>query len=122
LVILGKVAVIMKILVFGLGALGSVYSCLLKEQGHQVDGLDREVVINSVKEKGVRVNGIWGEHAVHLDGLLTRIEEIRDKEYDLLVLTVKSYETEEVARQIARVVPHTRLVRWVTQYRAFESI
>ena len=112
----------MKILVFGLGALGSVYSCLLKEQGHQVDGLDREVVINSVKENGVQVSGIWGDHAVHLDGLLTEIEEIRDKEYDLLVLTVKSYETEEVTRLIAKVIsPGTFVLLAQNGYGNFEA-
>jgi 2-dehydropantoate 2-reductase len=119
---MGKVAVIMKILVFGLGALGSVYSCLLKEQGHLVDGLDRVEVINSVKENGVQVSGIWGKHAVPLDELLTEIEEIRNKEYDLLVLTVKSYETEEVARQIAKVIsPDTFILLAQNGYGNFEA-
>lgn len=112
----------MKILVFGLGALGAVYSCLLKEQGHQVDGLDREAVINSVKDNGVRVSGIWGEHAAHLDGYLTGIEQIGDKAYDLLVLTVKSYETEEVTRQIAEVIsPETFVLLAQNGYGNFEA-
>lgn len=112
----------MKILVFGLGALGSVYSCLLKEQGHQVDGLDREAVLKSIKDNGVRVSGIWGDHAVKLDELLIGIEEIKDREYDLLVLTVKSYETEDVARQIAQVVsPGTFILLAQNGYGNFEA-
>jgi len=112
----------MKILVFGLGALGSVYSCLLKGQGHEVDGLDREAVLKSVKDNGVRVSGIWGEHASRLDGLLTEIEQIRDKEYDLLVLTVKSYETEEVTRQLAQVIsPATYVLLAQNGYGNFEA-
>lgn len=112
----------MKILVFGLGALGSVYSCLLKEQGHQVDGLDREAVISCVKANGVNVNGIWGEHAARLDDLLTEVEQIADRDYNLIVLTVKSYETEEVARQIARVIsPPTYILLAQNGYGNFEA-
>lgn len=91
----------MKILVFGLGALGTVYSCLLKEQGHQVTGLDRETVIGAAAAEGVRVDGIWGQHAQRLDGLVSRLEDLQDWDYDLLILTVKSYETAQAARQIA---------------------
>ncbi len=112
----------MKILVLGLGALGTVYSCLLKGQGHQVDGLDREVVINRVKENGVRVSGIWGEHAARLDDLLTGVEQIAQRDYDLVVLTVKSYETEEVARQIAGVIaPGTYILLAQNGYGNFEA-
>ncbi len=94
----------MKVLVFGLGALGAVYSCLLKGQGHQVTGLDREPVAREAAAKGVQVNGIWGEHSAFLDTVVTNLEELVDRDYDLLVLTVKSYETAEVARQIANFI------------------
>ncbi len=112
----------MKVLVFGLGALGTVYSCLLKEQGHEVDGLDRDEVLNPVKDNGVRVSGIWGEHVAKLDDLLMGIEEIQGKEYELLVLTVKSYETEEVVRQIAPVIsPRTFVLLAQNGYGNFEA-
>ncbi|PKM77339.1 MAG: 2-dehydropantoate 2-reductase [Firmicutes bacterium HGW-Firmicutes-15] len=112
----------MNILVFGLGALGTVYSCLLKEQGHQVSGLDREAVLDAIQEKGVRVNGIWGEHSESLDELLSEVGELAGKDYDLLILTVKSYETEEVARQIARVIsPNTYVLLAQNGYGNFEA-
>lgn len=112
----------MKILVFGLGALGSVYSCLLKEQGHLVDGLDREAVLKAVEDNGVRVGGIWGEHARKLDKLLTGVEEVKGRDYDLLVLTVKSYETETVARQLSRVIsPNTYVMLAQNGYGNFEA-
>lgn len=109
-------------MVFGLGALGTVYSCLLKGQGHEVSGLDREGVIRSVQEHGVRVTGIWGEHQDHLDELFTQVEEIADKDYDLIILTVKSYETAEVAKQIARFVsPQTYILLAQNGYGNFEA-
>jgi len=112
----------MKILVFGLGALGTVYSCLLKEQGHHVAGLDREVVVNAVEEKGVRINGIWGEHGGRLDETLCGVEQLEGKNYDLVILTVKSYETGEVARQIARFIsPDTYILLAQNGYGNFEA-
>lgn len=112
----------MKILVFGLGALGSVYSCLLKEQGHWVDGLDREDVLKAVKNKGVRVSGIWGDHTQKLDQLFTGAEEMKGINYDLLILTVKSYETETVIRQIAPFIsPNTYIMLAQNGYGNFEA-
>ena len=112
----------MKILVFGLGALGTVYSCLLKEQGHQVSGLDREIVVKAIEQKGVHVNGIWGEHTQRLDEILTGINELAGKDYDLIILTVKSYETQAVARQIAQVTdPHTYIMLAQNGYGNFEA-
>jgi 2-dehydropantoate 2-reductase len=112
----------MKIMVFGLGALGTVYSCLLKKQGHQVSGLDREAVLAAIREKGVRVSGIWGEHQASLDELLYSVDELRGKEYDLIILTVKSYETEEVIRQIAQLIsPKTYVLLAQNGYGNFEA-
>lgn len=100
----------MKILVFGLGALGSVYSCLLKEQGHEITGLDREPVAKQITGNGVRVNGIWGDHSARLDKVVTSLDELIDHDYDLIVLTVKSYETAEVASRIADFITPTTFV------------
>lgn len=94
----------MRILVFGLGALGTVYSCLLKEAGHTVTGFDRAPVIDKVRTDGVRVEGIWGEHHTRLDRLTTDIAEIVKEEFDLVILTVKSFETEAAVKQIKNVI------------------
>ncbi|HRY12011.1 MAG TPA: ketopantoate reductase family protein [Syntrophomonadaceae bacterium] len=91
----------MKILVFGLGALGTVYSCLLKEQGHYVVGVDRDEVVRTVAEHGVQVSGIWGTHAQSLDNLVSSLEDLDERDFDLVILTVKSYDTADVASQIA---------------------
>lgn len=90
----------MKILVFGLGALGTVYSCLLKNTGHEITGIDRESISLSIGKQGVKVNGIWGEHSALLDKVVTDLAELKDEEFDLIILTVKSYETLEVASKI----------------------
>jgi 2-dehydropantoate 2-reductase len=93
----------MKILVAGLGALGTVYSCLLKEQGHYVVGLDREPVIEAIRQQGLRVTGIWGDHQARLDEPAIDAGQIHGRDFNLVVLTVKSFDTEDVAKEIAGV-------------------
>jgi len=112
----------MKILVFGLGALGTVYSCLLKNQGHEISGLDRDMVADAVRDKGVKVSGIWGEHEARLDRILTTPEEMAGLDFDLLILTVKSYETGSVMEQIARFVcPRAYILLAQNGYGNFEA-
>ncbi|NPV27578.1 MAG: 2-dehydropantoate 2-reductase [Firmicutes bacterium] len=94
----------MKILVFGLGALGTVYSCLLKEAGHQVVGLDREPVVETIRQDGVRITGIWGDHVSQLDDLVSDVQQIQSRDFDLIILTVKSFDTAAVAGQITQIM------------------
>lgn len=112
----------MKVLVFGLGALGTVYSCLLKEQGHLVYGVDIPATVNAVNEQGVKVNGIWGEHAAHLDQAVADINELEANDFDLMVLTVKAFDTAQAARQLSSILaPHTRVMLAQNGYGNYQS-
>ncbi|MDD2621133.1 MAG: 2-dehydropantoate 2-reductase [Syntrophomonadaceae bacterium] len=94
----------MKILVFGLGALGTVYSCLLKKAGHEVIGIDHKSVAADIIRQGVRINGIWGEHEAHLDMVYSQVEQMQERDFDLIILSVKAYETNEVAIQLHKIM------------------
>jgi 2-dehydropantoate 2-reductase len=98
------VTLVLKLLVVGLGAVGTVLACLLKEQGHQVSGLELEPSASIIISQGVKVTGIWGDHAAKLDHLSTSAKQIRDHDYDLVIMTVKSFNTEQVSAQIAGLV------------------
>lgn len=112
----------MRVLLFGLGALGTVYSCLLKKMGHEIVGLDRAPVVEKIQENGVRVEGIWGEHHEHLDKLVTSVAELENEKFDLVLLTVKSYETREVAQQIKTLIgPDTYLLLAQNGYGNYEA-
>ena len=112
----------MKILVFGLGALGTVYSCLLKNSGHYVAGVDQQSVIDDIKVHGVRVTGIWGEHEARLDWLATSVAEIPDRDFDLIILSVKAYETAGVAEKLQSLItPDTYLMLAQNGYGNFEA-
>ncbi|MGD0153242.1 MAG: ketopantoate reductase family protein [Thermacetogeniaceae bacterium] len=112
----------MKVLVVGLGALGTVFSCLLKERGHHVAGLDREPVIAAVRQQGLQVTGIWGEHAAQLDELATDCGQFNGHKFDLVVLTVKSYDTNQAAAGIAGIMePDTYIMLAQNGYGNYEA-
>lgn len=101
----------MKVLVFGLGALGTVYSCLLKKQGHLVCGVDMPATVKAINEQGVKVSGIWGEHAARLDQVTADINDLTAYDFDLMVLTVKAFDTAMAAKQLSSMLrPHTRVI------------
>ncbi|AET69486.1 2-dehydropantoate 2-reductase [Desulfosporosinus orientis DSM 765] len=91
----------MKVLVIGLGALGTVYSCLLTLAGHEVTGLSRPVSIDKIRSNGVKITGIWGEHQAKLGRVAADVSELADEKFDLIIVTVKSFVTEEIAQQIS---------------------
>lgn len=94
----------MKTLVIGLGALGTVYSCLLSFAGHEVTGLSRPASIDKIKSDGVKVTGIWGEHTAKLYNVVSDVTELSHQKFDMIIVTVKSFVTEEIAREIAPLV------------------
>lgn len=100
----------MKILVIGLGALGSVYSCFLTLAGHEVTGLIRPASLDKIKTDGVKVTGIWGEHATKLCNVASDVSELIHENFDMIIVTVKSFVTEDIAQQIAPLVGDNTLV------------
>ncbi|HEY8908678.1 MAG TPA: 2-dehydropantoate 2-reductase [Desulfosporosinus sp.] len=100
----------MKILVIGLGALGTVYSCLLSLAGHEVTGLSRPASIVKIKQDGVKVTGIWGEHSTKLWNVASDVSELLHETFDMIIVTVKSFLTEEIARQLAPLVGENTFV------------
>ncbi len=94
----------MKILVFGLGALGTVYSCLLKKAGHQVSGIDLPAVASHIEKQGVQVTGIWGEHHAFLDQTVDSLNRLKDTDFDLVIITVKAYQTAAVSRLLKALI------------------
>ena len=93
----------MRILVYGLGALGSAFAGFLKKAGHEVYAIGRKRLINPIKESGLKITGIWGEHKVNLKEVYGSINELPLKDFDLVILTVKSYDTERALEDLKKV-------------------
>lgn len=100
----------MNILVVGLGALGIAFATLLKKSGHQVYGLTKAKYLSSFADKKVRLSGIWGEHGAVLDGVYADIQPLLHNKPDLIILTVKSFDTEDAAKEIVPLVGEKTLV------------
>ncbi len=86
----------MKILVYGTGAVGSVFGGFLHKAGEEVVMLGRPEHMDRISSNGLAITGIWGEHLVK--GIKTysssyHLKEEHSTTFDLILLTVKSYDT-----------------------------
>ncbi|QGG47154.1 ketopantoate reductase family protein [Heliorestis convoluta] len=99
----------MNILIYGLGALGTVYATLLQKKGHQVTALVRPTVAELLRQEGLTVTGIWGDHKIYLQSIITDLTALSEKP-DLVIVTVKSFDTEETARRIAPLLSNNSYV------------
>lgn len=103
----------MKILVFGAGGVGSVFGGFLARMGHEVALLGRAWHLDEIEKEGLRITGIWGDYRVKAFELYRRTDELRrsGSRFDLILLTVKAYDTPEAAREISRIADaHTTVL------------
>ena len=100
----------MKTLVYGIGALGTVFATLLKKKGHTVCAIDTDDVVATVSEGMLVVTGIWGEHRALLDEAVSSIEDLKQRDFDLIIVTVKAYNTAEVCRDLLPVMGEDTIV------------
>ncbi len=100
----------MKILVLGAGALGCVVGGFMKKAGHEVVLVGRPEMVEAIQKEGLYISGIWGNHYVpNLPAYLKISDEWRGQ-FDLIVLSVKSYDTEQAVREILPIVSERTLV------------
>jgi 2-dehydropantoate 2-reductase len=99
-----------RILVAGAGALGSMYGGFLRRAGHAVTLLGRVGHLDRVRDSGLRIEGIFGEHRVDGFELAGSPTEIHGA-FDLIILAVKSYDVDGAARPLAgALAPDGRLL------------
>ncbi len=90
----------MNILVFGAGAMGSVFGGFLSQE-NEVVLIGRKSHMAAVNSQGLRVSGIWGEHIFRKIRGFTSVSDLKDKTlFDLIMITTKSYATEDAAGTI----------------------
>lgn len=90
----------MRVLVVGAGALGCVVGGFLKRAGHEVSLVGRQKMMDVIQTEGLYISGIWGNH--HISGLPTFYEVSSEwkGQFDLIILSVKSYDTEEAVQDV----------------------
>ncbi|HKA28194.1 MAG TPA: ketopantoate reductase family protein [Candidatus Binatia bacterium] len=88
------------VLIAGAGALGSVIGGLLAARGWPVTLLGRREHLDVVHRRGLRIEGLFGEH--HVGGLacVSDASALRG-EFSTILLTVKSWDTDATVRAVA---------------------
>ncbi len=91
----------MKILVFGAGAVGLAFGSFLSRR-HDVTLYGRKHWLDPVRRKGLFVSGIWGKHHFKQFRIETDLSSLKRKKikFDLILVTVKSFDTVHAARSI----------------------
>ena len=98
----------MNILVLGAGAIGSVFGGFLAKAGHEVCLVARQSHLAAIKDRGLLIEGIWGEHVVDaIAGYesLSAVKENENQNFDVILLTVKSYDTEPMLKALTACFP-----------------
>ena len=102
----------MTILIYGAGAIGSTFGGFLSRD-HDVTLLGRKRHLEAIRRRGLRVAGIWGRHVFRRFRFETDFKKIIKEKmtFDLILVTVKSFGTENAAKAIRKILtPQTRVV------------
>lgn len=89
----------MKILVMGAGAIGSLFGGLLAEAGNEVFLVGRQPHISEIQNSGLKIKGFVDKHITNIKAGTTP-SIIQDEDTDLVLLTVKAYDTKQATLQI----------------------
>ena len=88
-----------RILIAGAGAIGSVMGAMLRRAGHEVAMLGRKAHLDAIARDGLHLGGLFGDHVVKGFTLANDPSQL-NAPFDLVLLTVKSYDTAAVAGQL----------------------
>lgn len=100
----------MRLLVMGAGAMGSAVGGFMAKAGHEVVLVGRAPHMKAVSGSGLRISGIWGDHHVTSLDARTDLEGLAPGGFDLIVVSVKSYQTRRAVEQLAPLVKGNTLV------------
>jgi 2-dehydropantoate 2-reductase len=87
------------ILIAGAGAIGSIIGAMLRRAGHEVTMLGRERHLEAIARDGLRVSGLFGDHMTSGFGLASDPARLTGP-FDLILLTVKAYDTAAMSDRI----------------------
>jgi 2-dehydropantoate 2-reductase len=98
------------VLVMGAGAVGTAVGGFLARDGHRVTLVGRDPHMAAIRERGLRIEGIWGEHSVGGLRTFTGIGEVPRERFDLVLITTKSYDTGDAAKRVLPLLSEDSLV------------
>ena len=98
---------VQSIAVVGAGAVGSFYGAMLARSGHKVTLIARAAHVDAIARDGLQLHRAGLVEAVRIDAT-TGLDALRDA--DLVLVCVKSADTDAVAREIAPLLAPDALV------------
>lgn len=98
----------MRIYIIGTGGVGGYFGGLLAKAGYDVAFLVRREHYTRVKEYGLVVKSVIENFCIKQVNLIKDISEIRNP--DLIIFTVKTYDTDELANQLSNVVNEKTII------------
>jgi 2-dehydropantoate 2-reductase len=97
----------LRILIFGSGAVGTLIGGLLANTGHQVYFIGRKNNIDALRTTGLQVSGKWGNHSVKPQpNVYESVGEIPQDErmFDFILITTKAFATADAVEIIKPLV------------------
>jgi len=91
----------MRVAVMGAGAVGGYFGARLAASGHEVSFIARGRHLETMRAEGLKVNSVHGD--LHIRSLFAS-EPTEIGPVDLILFCVKSYSTEEAAKESAPLV------------------
>jgi 2-dehydropantoate 2-reductase len=78
--------------VIGAGAIGGTFAALLDRAGHEVIVTARGAHLDAIRERGLQLRGVWGEHVARIGAA-----QVLPEAPELALLTVKAQDAEAAA-------------------------
>ncbi|MCX5758284.1 MAG: 2-dehydropantoate 2-reductase [Candidatus Hydrogenedentes bacterium] len=100
----------MRMLVIGAGAMGCAAGGFMAKAGHEVTLVGRAGHIDAIRERGLRITGIWGEHTVTNLSVRTDLSGLSAGDFDLILIAVKSYDTAAAAESAGPLLDANTLI------------
>ena len=98
----------MKIAIIGAGGVGGYLGALLAREGHEVALIARGEHLRAMRERGIRIESVHGDFTARPALVTDRPEEAGV--VDLVIFTVKTYDTDEAASAARRLAGPGTLV------------
>ena len=92
----------MKIAIMGTGGVGGYYGGLLAKQGHEVTFIARGAHLQAIQKNGLQIKSIHGDFIVSPAAAVANPAEVGA--VDFVLVCVKTYDTESVARTMTPLV------------------
>jgi len=98
----------MKILIMGTGGVGGYYGGLLAQQGNDVSFVARGAHLDTIRREGLKVKSVHGDFTVFPANAVNNPSEVGY--VDLILFSVKTYNTDEAAEAIRPAVSSQTVV------------